>query len=66
MTDRCSLIGAAGLLIGDSDTQLDTWIEELDRGTSCFLPKIGDERRVKVHAWLRRGIAGSQLLAPLL
>jgi hypothetical protein len=37
-----------------------SWIEELDRGTGCLLPKIGDERRGGSACMAPQGITGRQ------
>jgi hypothetical protein len=36
------------------------WIEELDRGTGCLLPKIGDEGRGESACMAPQGITGRQ------
>jgi hypothetical protein len=36
------------------------WIEELDRGTGCLLPKIGDEGRGESACIAPQGITGKQ------
>jgi hypothetical protein len=41
-------------------TSWQAWIEELDRGTGCLPPKIGDEGRGESACMVPQGITGRQ------